>query len=26
MGVPVVLDDLFVSGFAAVHDIPLKWK
>jgi hypothetical protein len=26
MGVPVVLDDLFVAGFGAVHDIPLKWK
>jgi hypothetical protein len=26
MGVPVVLDNLFVAGFAAVHDIPLKWK
>ena len=26
MGVPVVLDDLFIAGFAAVHDIPLKRK
>jgi hypothetical protein len=26
MGVPVVLDNLLVAGFAAVHDIPLKWK
>jgi hypothetical protein len=26
MGVPVVLDDLFIASFAAVHDIPLKWK